>query len=90
MEPKTADLNLTLSYLQTEINRVGTIAGTLSTVESQHYKDLTNIGGETITQIAIEEQSGARQLGEIQQICLTLAQKVRELQQQVKTTDESR
>lgn len=76
------DWKSTLSYLQSELNRVQTIAGTLSTVENQHYQDLTNMGDDKLNQIAVEEQSAARQLGEVKQICIALAQKLDELQQQ--------
>jgi hypothetical protein len=76
---ETTNMNQTLSYIHSELNRVQTIAGTLSTVETQHYKDLTNMGDDKLNQLAVEEQSAARQLGEVKQICLTLAQKVEEL-----------
>ncbi|MFT4414294.1 hypothetical protein ACLM5H_10595 [Fredinandcohnia humi] len=76
------DLKNTLTYLTSELNRIQTVAGTLSTVETQHYKDLTNFGDDKLNQIATEEQSAARQLGEIKQICLSLTQKIDELTNQ--------
>jgi hypothetical protein len=76
----TRDTKNTLSYIHSELNRIQTIAGTLSTIETQHYKDLTNIGDDKLNQIAVEEQSAARQLGEVKEICLSLAQKVGELE----------
>lgn len=76
----TKSLQHTLSYLSSELNRIQTLAGTLSTVEAQHFKDLTNMGDDKLNQIAVEEQSASRQLGEIKQICLTLSQKIDELQ----------
>lgn len=78
-------LQQTLSYLSSELNRIQTIAGTLSTVETQHHKDLTNIGDDSrLQQIASEEQSASRQLGEIKNICLALSQKVEELQNTIR------
>lgn len=75
------ELQQTLSYLSSEINRIETIAGTLSTVESEHYKELTNLGEDSkLQQIALEEQSASRQLGEIKSICLALSQKIEDLQ----------
>ncbi len=74
------NLQNTLSYMSSELNRIQTMAGTLSTVESQHHKDLTNIGDDQLNQMALEEQSASRQLGEIKDICLALSQKIEELQ----------
>lgn len=76
MNTDAQSMKNTLSYIQSELNRIQTIAGTLSTIESQHYKDLTNIGDDHLNQVALEEQNAARQLGEVKQICLSLAQKV--------------
>ena len=73
-----------ITYIQHEINRLQTIAGTLSTVESRHFKELTDIGDNKLTQIAVEEQNAARQLGEVKQICLALAQRGEELQNRFK------
>lgn len=72
-----------LASIQHELNRLQTIAGTLSTIETAHYKELTNAGDDALNQIAVEEQIASRQLGEVKQICLTLAQQVQELQDQV-------
>ncbi|PWA08890.1 hypothetical protein DCC39_14105 [Pueribacillus theae] len=76
-------LQNTLSYLSSELNRIQTIAGTLSSIETQHHKDLTNMGDDKLNQIAIEEQSASRQLGEIKEICLALSQKVDEMQNEI-------
>jgi hypothetical protein len=73
------NLQDTFSYLSSELNRIQTVAGTLSSIETQHYKDLTNMGDDKLNQIAVEEQSASRQLGEIKQICLTLSQKIDQL-----------
>jgi hypothetical protein len=76
------ELKNTLSYIKSELDRVQTIAGTLSGVETQHYKDLTDVGDDKLNQVATEEQSAARQLGEVKQVCLTLSQKMDDLEQQ--------
>lgn len=76
-------LQNTLSYLSSELNRIQTIAGTLSSIETQHHKDLTNMGDDKLNQIAIEEQNASRQLGEIKDICLALSQKVNEMQNEI-------
>ncbi|GAB7389104.1 hypothetical protein BSNK01_29420 [Bacillaceae bacterium] len=81
MEQEKADLKNTLSYIQSELNRMQTIAGTLSSVETEHSKELMDMGDDRLNQIASEEQSAARQLGEVKQICLTIAQKIKELEQ---------
>ncbi|WP_199614490.1 hypothetical protein [Paenibacillus alkalitolerans] len=79
MQQQNSDFGQTLSYIHSELNRVQTIAGTLSSVETQHFNDLTDMGDDKLNRIAAEEQSAARQLGEVKQICLSLAQKVEEL-----------
>ncbi|WP_144934531.1 hypothetical protein [Paenibacillus sp. 32O-W] len=71
--------NDSLEYVHHELQRLQTIAGTLSAVETRHFQDLTNFGDDRLNQIAIEEQNAARQLGEVKQICLSLAQRVEEL-----------
>lgn len=69
----------TLECIASELNKIQTIAGTLSTVESQHSKDLLNYDNNKLNQIANEEQSAARQLGEVKQICTGLVQKIESL-----------
>lgn len=73
--------NPTLEYIESELNRIQTIAGTLASIEKQHSQDLINMGDDRLNQMAVEEQSAARQLGEVKQICLALAQKIREMNQ---------
>jgi len=73
------ELKNTLSYLHSELNRLETMAGTLSTVERDHYNKLTNFDHKTLTDIAVEEQNAARQLGAMKQMCLAMAQKVEEM-----------
>lgn len=70
----------TLDYIKSELNRIQTIAGTLSTVESEHHKRLMDVGDEKLNRIATEEQSAARQLGEVKQMCLALTQKIDDMQ----------
>jgi hypothetical protein len=77
------ELEHTLWYLHSELNRLQTIAGTLSGVEMQHYNELTGMGDDRLNQIAVEEQTAARQLGEVKQICLALAQKVDQLKNEL-------
>lgn len=73
------DLNNTLTYLQSELNRLETMAGTLATIELDHYNKLTNFDNREIADIAVEEQSASRQLGTMKHMCLAMAQKVEEL-----------
>lgn len=72
----SADLTNTLSYLHSEINRIQTMAGTLSATERDHFKTLSNFDHRELMNIATEEQSAARQLGTMKQMCLAMAQKV--------------
>ncbi|MCF6093772.1 hypothetical protein L1765_07235 [Microaerobacter geothermalis] len=80
MADQMEDLKNTLTYIYSELNRIQTIAGTLSTIENRHYRDLLNMGDDRLNQMANEEQNAARQLGQVKQMCLTMAQKVDELQ----------
>lgn len=70
----------TLASFYSDLNRIQTVAGTLSQIEQQHYNELTRYEDEKLTDIAVAEQSGARQLGEIKQICISMAQKIDEIQ----------
>ncbi len=75
-----SDLWNSFSYFLSELNRIETIAGTLATVEREHYRKLTGFDHRELTDIAVEEQNTARQLGAIKQICNSMAQKIQELQ----------
>lgn len=77
---QTLNLLETLSSFQSDLNRIQTVAGTLSQLERQHYNDLTKYEDERLTGIAVAEQSSARQLGEIKQICIAMSQKIEEIQ----------
>lgn len=77
------ELKQTLSYIHSELNRIETMAGTLSTVEREHFNKLSNFDHRELMNIAVEEQHAARQLGTIKQMCLTMAQKIDEIQKQI-------
>lgn len=70
------DLNQSLDYLRSELNRIETMAGTLSTTEREHFNRLSKIDNREMMDIAVEEQNAARQLGTIKQMCLAMAQTV--------------
>lgn len=70
------DIHHVLHYLHSEINRIETMAGTLSSVEREHYLKLTNFDRKELVDIAVEEQSAARQLGTIKQMCLNMSQQI--------------
>lgn len=80
MDHQSNDLKNNFSYIKSELNRIQTIAGTLSTVENEHHNSLMNMGDDKLNQIATEEQNAARQLGEVKQICLSLAQQIDDMQ----------
>ncbi|MFX4261870.1 hypothetical protein ACOBQJ_06685 [Pelotomaculum propionicicum] len=75
------NMSETLASFHSDLNRIQTVAGTLAQVERQHYNDLTKYEDQRLTSIAVSEQSSARQLGEIKQICIAMAQKIEEIQQ---------
>jgi len=75
------NLSETLTAFHSDLNRIQTIAGTLSQLDQQHYNDLTKYDDERLTGIAVAEQNSSRQLGEIKQLCLAMAQKIEEIQQ---------
>lgn len=78
------DIAQTLSSFHADLNRIQTLAGTLSQVEKKHFEDLTKYDDERLRNIAIAEQNSARQLGEIKQICLAMAQKIDEIRDSIK------
>jgi myo-inositol catabolism protein IolC len=73
------DLKNTLSYIHSELNRMETMAGTLSSIEREHYNTLTKFDHRELVDVAIEEQNAARQLGTMKHMCLSMAQKIEEL-----------
>jgi len=76
---KYQDLKRTLSYIHSELNRVETMAGTLSSIERDHYYKLANFDHREILDIAVEEQNAARQLGTMKHMCLAMAEKIEEI-----------
>lgn len=77
------DFKNTLSYLRSELNRIETMAGTLSTIENEHFHRLTNFDHRELVDLAVEEKNAARQLGTIKQMCLTMAEKIEEIKNAV-------
>lgn len=80
---ETKELANTLTYLRSEIYRIETMAGTLSSVEREHYRTLTNYDHRELQDLAVEEQSASRQLGSIKQMCLSMAQRIQELENSI-------
>lgn len=78
---KSQELKHVLTYIQSELNRMETMAGTLSSIEQTHYDKLTNFDDSVLHDIAVEEQSAARQLSTMKQMCLTMSRKIDHLQQ---------
>lgn len=81
------ELKHTLTYIQSEIQRIETMAGTLSEVEREHFNKLSNFDHRELNDIAIEEQSASRQLGTIKQMCVTMAQKLESMQREMYRND---
>lgn len=74
------ELKTACSYIVSELNRIQTVAGTLATIERDHYNKLTGFEQRELLDVAVEEQSAARQLGMVKQVCVELAQKVEAIQ----------
>ncbi|RAP75100.1 hypothetical protein DL346_17080 [Paenibacillus montanisoli] len=77
----------TLSYVHSELNRIEAMAGTLSSIEGDHYKKLTNFDHNVLVDIAVEEQHAARQLGTMKQMCLAMAQQVESMRHAIDRGD---
>ncbi|TCS93431.1 hypothetical protein [Hazenella coriacea] len=77
------DLKHTISTIQSELNQIETMAGTLSTIEREHYNLLTRFDHSELVDIAVEEQSGSRQLGTMKQLCLSISQKLEGIHQAI-------
>lgn len=80
------DLQKTCTYIVSELNRIQTIAGTLASIEREHHTKLTGYEDRELLDIAVEEQSAARQLGMVRHVCLELSQKLDEVQQSLGST----
>jgi len=77
------ELKNTLTYLQSELYRIETMAGTLSAVERDHFQKLSSYDHSELADIAVEEQSASRQLGTMRQMCLAMAQRVEGLKKEI-------
>ncbi|MCL5057178.1 MAG: hypothetical protein M1130_04105 [Actinobacteria bacterium] len=76
----TRELMDTLSSFHSDLNSIQTMAGTLSQIEREHYNDLSKYDDRRLAGIAVAEQNSARQLGEIKQMCIAMAQKIQQIQ----------
>ncbi|HBV98944.1 MAG: hypothetical protein JL50_19140 [Peptococcaceae bacterium BICA1-7] len=70
----------TLTSFHSDLNRIQTMAGTLSQIERDHFNDLSKYEDQRLAGIAVAEQNSARQLGEIKQLCIAMAQRIQEIQ----------
>ncbi len=77
------DLNHACAYIISELNRIETVAGTLAMIEREHYDTLNRFDHRELLDVAVEEQSAARQLSMVKQVCGELVQKMAEIQQAV-------
>ncbi|MFC4546998.1 hypothetical protein ACFO25_11690 [Paenactinomyces guangxiensis] len=77
------DLKHAVSYIHSEINRMETMAGTLSSIERDHYNKLTRFDHSELMDVAVEEQNAAKQLGAMKQMCLSISQKLEGIQQAI-------
>ena len=57
------NLSETLTAFHSDLNRIQTMAGTLSQLDRQHYNDLTKYDDERLTGIAVAEQNSSGSLG---------------------------
>ena len=69
----------TLDFLESELYRLETMAGTLSSIERDHFNKLVNFDHRELADIAVEEQNASRQLGTMKQMCLAMVQTVHEM-----------
>ncbi|KJS82574.1 MAG: hypothetical protein JM58_14545 [Peptococcaceae bacterium BICA1-8] len=76
----------TLSYLSSEISRIETMAGTLSSIEKEHYNKLAGFDHNELRDVAVEEHSASRQLGTIKQMCVSMNQKITNLEESLKNS----
>lgn len=77
------ELKNSLDYIHSEINRIETMAGTLSMAEREHFNKLSHFENRDIMDIATEEQNAARQLGTMKQMCLAMSQKIEEIKNHI-------
>lgn len=65
-----------LTFLQSEINRIETMAGTLAVIEREHHQRLSGYEETALKEMAVEEESAARRLGMIKQMCLAMGERL--------------
>lgn len=76
---KMEQLHQTLSYLLSELHRIETTAGTLAMVEHEHFQRLTRFDHRELQEVAVEEQSAARQLGRVKHQCVAMSRKIEDV-----------
>ncbi|MBP2019555.1 prefoldin subunit 5 [Symbiobacterium terraclitae] len=77
------DLKAACNYISSELSRIETVAGTLAMIEREHYNTLNRFDHRELLDVAVEEQSAARQLGMVKQVCGELVQKMAEIQKAI-------
>ena len=77
------DLKHACDYIVSELNRFQTVAGTLAMIEREHYDTLNRFDHRELLDVAVEEQSAARQLSMVKQVCGQLVQKMTEIQEAI-------
>lgn len=77
------DLKAACDYITSELNRIETVAGTLAMIEREHYNTLNRFDHRELLDVAVEEQSAARQLGMVKQVCGELVQRMAEIQKAI-------
>lgn len=77
------DLRATCTYIASELSRIETVAGTLAMIEREHYNTLNRFDHRELLDVAVEEQSAARQLGMVKQVCGELVQRMAEIQKAI-------
>lgn len=75
------DVEQFLTYVQAELRRIETAAGTLSTIERNHHQRLNDYEDAVLRDIAVEEDSAAKRLGAIKEMCLAACQRIDDLLQ---------
>lgn len=76
---QTADAESTLAYIQTDLTRIQGMVGTLADAERKHSHKLTNFESKELHDIAVEEQSAARQLDTIKEMCTAMNRRIEEV-----------
>ncbi|MBX6396130.1 MAG: hypothetical protein IRY98_10590 [Alicyclobacillaceae bacterium] len=79
------ELRQWLTYLTSELRRIETAVGTLSMIEQEHARKLTDFDHRKLRDLAVEEQNAARRLAAIKQMCLAMCQRIEEIQAGVRS-----